>query len=94
MRLAGRHVARRAAVATLVSGVVTAGTLSLVMAANASPVSAERGTRTVIPLQLRAMPAGRVLLFRDEGNNQGDSNTILSNGQPTIAFRPLLCANI
>jgi len=69
MRLAGWHVARRAGVATLVSGVVTACTLSLVMAANASPVSAERGTRTVIGLQLRAMPAGRVLLFRDEGNN-------------------------
>jgi Cu/Zn superoxide dismutase len=26
--------------------------------------------------------------------HQGDSNTILNNGQPTIAFRPLLCANI
>jgi Cu/Zn superoxide dismutase len=26
--------------------------------------------------------------------HQGDMNTILSNGQPTIAFRPLLCANI
>jgi hypothetical protein len=26
--------------------------------------------------------------------HQGNSNTILSNGQPTIAFRPLLCANI
>ncbi len=26
--------------------------------------------------------------------HQGDSNTILANGQPTIAFRPLLCANI
>ena len=26
--------------------------------------------------------------------HQGNSNTILSNGQPTIAFRPLLCANV
>jgi Cu/Zn superoxide dismutase len=26
--------------------------------------------------------------------HQGDSNTILANGQPTIAFRPLLCADI
>jgi hypothetical protein len=26
--------------------------------------------------------------------HQGNSNTILSNGQPTIFFRPLLCANI
>jgi Cu/Zn superoxide dismutase len=26
--------------------------------------------------------------------HQGDSNTILANGQPTIAFRPLLCANV
>jgi CHRD domain-containing protein len=26
--------------------------------------------------------------------HQGDSNTILSNGMPTIAFRPLLCSNI
>jgi CHRD domain len=26
--------------------------------------------------------------------HQGDSNAILANGQPTIAFRPLLCANI
>lgn len=26
--------------------------------------------------------------------HQGDMNNILSNGQPTIAFRPLLCANI
>ena len=26
--------------------------------------------------------------------HQGDMNTILSNGQPTIASRPLLCANI
>jgi CHRD domain len=26
--------------------------------------------------------------------HQGNSDTILSNGQPTIAFRPLLCANI
>ena len=26
--------------------------------------------------------------------HQGTSNTILSGGQPTIAFRPLLCANI
>jgi Cu/Zn superoxide dismutase len=26
--------------------------------------------------------------------HQGDSNTILANGQPTIDFRPLLCANI
>jgi Cu/Zn superoxide dismutase len=26
--------------------------------------------------------------------HQGDSNTILAGGQPTIAFRPLLCANI
>jgi hypothetical protein len=26
--------------------------------------------------------------------HQGDSNDILSNGQPTILFRPLLCANI
>jgi hypothetical protein len=26
--------------------------------------------------------------------HQGNSNTILNNGQPTIAFRPLLCSNI
>lgn len=26
--------------------------------------------------------------------HQGDSNTILSGGQPTIAFRPLLCSDI
>jgi Cu/Zn superoxide dismutase len=26
--------------------------------------------------------------------HQGNSNTILANGQPTIAFRPLLCANV
>jgi hypothetical protein len=26
--------------------------------------------------------------------HQGDSNTILANGQPTVAFRPLLCADI
>ena len=26
--------------------------------------------------------------------HQGNSNTILSNGMPTIAFRPLLCQNI
>jgi hypothetical protein len=26
--------------------------------------------------------------------HQGNSATILSNGQPTIFFRPLLCANI
>ena len=26
--------------------------------------------------------------------HQGDMNNILSNGQPTIKFRPLLCANI
>jgi hypothetical protein len=26
--------------------------------------------------------------------HQGDSNTILQNGQPTIDFRPLLCGNI
>ncbi len=26
--------------------------------------------------------------------HQGNSNDILSNGQPTINFRPLLCANI
>jgi Cu/Zn superoxide dismutase len=26
--------------------------------------------------------------------HQGDMNNILSNGQPTIAFRPLLCANL
>jgi hypothetical protein len=26
--------------------------------------------------------------------HQGNSNTILSNGQPTIFFRPLLCSNI
>lgn len=26
--------------------------------------------------------------------HQGDSNTILANGQPTIAFRPLLCSDI
>jgi len=26
--------------------------------------------------------------------HQGDSNTILGNGQPTIAFRPLLCTGI
>jgi hypothetical protein len=26
--------------------------------------------------------------------HQGSSNNILSNGQPTIFFRPLLCANI
>lgn len=26
--------------------------------------------------------------------HQGTSQTILSNGAPTIAFRPLLCANI
>ena len=26
--------------------------------------------------------------------HQGSSATILSNGQPTISFRPLLCANI
>jgi Cu/Zn superoxide dismutase len=26
--------------------------------------------------------------------HQGNMNTIVSNGQPTIAFRPLLCANI
>lgn len=26
--------------------------------------------------------------------HQGNSNNILSNGQPTIFFRPLLCANI
>jgi hypothetical protein len=26
--------------------------------------------------------------------HQGDSNTILQNGQPTIDFRPLLCADI
>jgi hypothetical protein len=26
--------------------------------------------------------------------HQGDRNTILANGQPTIAFRPLLCSNI
>jgi Cu/Zn superoxide dismutase len=26
--------------------------------------------------------------------HQGDSNTILANGQPTIAFQPVLCANI
>lgn len=85
MRSAGRRVARRAAVATLVSGVLTAGTLSLVMAANASPRTAQgtsaaasfrtagnhHGARTVIHLRLQAMPAGRVLLFRDEGNNLG-----------------------
>ncbi|HZR51089.1 MAG TPA: CHRD domain-containing protein [Streptosporangiaceae bacterium] len=69
MRLAGHRVARRAVVATLVSGVVAAGTLSLVIAANASPATAKHATRTVVPLQLRAMPAGRVLLFRDAGNN-------------------------
>jgi hypothetical protein len=27
-------------------------------------------------------------------DGQGDSNNILANGQPTINFRPLLCANI
>ena len=84
MRFAGRRIARRAAVAALVSGVLTTGTLSLVMAANASPLTAQRpstadsfrtldhvndATRTVIHLQLQAMPAGTVLLFRDEGNN-------------------------
>jgi hypothetical protein len=26
--------------------------------------------------------------------HQGNSNNILSNGQPTVNFRPLLCANI
>jgi len=26
--------------------------------------------------------------------HQGNSNNILANGQPTIFFRPLLCANI
>jgi len=26
--------------------------------------------------------------------HQGDSNTIVANGQPTIAFRPLLCQNV
>jgi hypothetical protein len=26
--------------------------------------------------------------------HQGNSNTILQNGQPTIFFRPLLCSNI
>jgi Cu/Zn superoxide dismutase len=26
--------------------------------------------------------------------HQGDSNNILSNGNPTISFRPLLCGNI
>jgi hypothetical protein len=26
--------------------------------------------------------------------HQGDSNTILAGGQPTIAFRPLLCSDI
>jgi len=35
---------------------------------------------------------------RREGLNvslhQGNSNDILANGQPTILFRPLLCANI
>src|SRR5581483_108941 len=69
MRLAGHRVARRAVVATLVSGVVAAGTLSLVIAANASPATAKHATRTVVPLQLRAMPAGRVLLLREPWNN-------------------------
>jgi hypothetical protein len=66
MRSAVRRIVRRAAVAALVSGVLTAGTLSLVTPAHASPLAAER---TVIPLQLQAMPAGTVELFRDEGNN-------------------------
>ena len=26
--------------------------------------------------------------------HQGTSNNILANGQPTVNFRPLLCANI
>jgi hypothetical protein len=73
MRSAGRRIARRTAAAGLVSGVLTAGTLSLAMAANASPVSVAHASsaRTVIHLRLGAMPAGTVLLFRDEGNNLG-----------------------
>ncbi len=31
---------------------------------------------------------------RGHAIHQGNSATILSNGQPTIFFRPLLCANI
>lgn len=80
MGSASLRLARRAAVASLVSGVLAAGTFSLVAAANASPVAAERvstvsvghhhaATREVIGLRLEAMPAGSVLLFRDEGNN-------------------------
>lgn len=106
MRLAGHRVARRAVVATLVSGVVTAGTLSLVMAANASPATAGRTVSTVIPLQLRAMPAGRVLLFRDEGNSlsvqvtafgftPGSAHVVeLVRGHRVITeFHPTLTAN-
>lgn len=71
MRYAGRRIARGTAVAVLVSGALTAGTLSLAMAANASPATVEHtgSARTVINLRLQAMPAGSVLLFRDEGDN-------------------------
>jgi hypothetical protein len=46
-------------------------------------------TRTITGVTTPIPPTGWYLNL-----HQGDSNTILSGGQPTIAFRPLLCANI
>lgn len=41
-----------------------------------------------------AIRSGQVIPIIYLNIHQGNSNNILSNGQPTIYFRPLLCANI
>ena len=46
-------------------------------------------TRTIPSSAAPLAPSGWYLNL-----HQGNSNNILANGNPTILFRPLLCANI
>jgi hypothetical protein len=48
-----------------------------------------RGPRTVTGVTTPVPATGWYLNL-----HQGNSNNILANGQPTINFRPLLCADI
>ena len=54
---------------------------------SAGNISAQ--TRTILGVNAPLPATGWYLNL-----HQGNSNTILSNGMPTIAFRPLLCQNV
>jgi hypothetical protein len=94
------RTAARVGVATVAAGVLAAGAFTLISSAGASP-SSGAGIVTMHAAAGRVSYGFRTLDDTADpatgwylNLHQGNSNNIVANGQPTVNFRPLLCANI